>query len=98
MIRTVATVALCAALAACGGNAGRPAPQVVTQTVEVPVPVRCNPVLGARPEQPDTDEALRAAGSDILVLSALLAAGRLIRIAWEAKQDAALNECRGSRQ
>lgn len=69
-------------------------PRIVTQIVQVPVPVRCDPQLGPEPDYPDTDAALLA-NPEIFVLAQILSAGRILRKAWSAKQAAALQECRG---
>ena len=81
------------ALAACATTP--PAPQIVTKTVQVAVPVACKPAIGDTPAYPDTDAALKAA-PDVFYRVSLLVAGRLERIAREAQLDAALGACEGS--
>jgi hypothetical protein len=80
------------ALAAC--TTTPPAPQIVTKTVQVAVPVACKPAVGPEPAYPDTDAALKAA-PDVYQRVKLLVAGRLERIAREAELTAALGACEG---
>jgi len=80
------------ALAACATTP--PAPQIVTKTVQVAVPVACTPAIGAAPAYPDTDAALKAA-PDVYQRVKLLVAGRLERITREAELTAALGACEG---
>jgi hypothetical protein len=61
-------------------------------TIEKPIPVSCVPKLGAQPEYPDSDAALKAAPSTFDRIK-LLVAGRLMRIAYQAKLEAALAAC-----
>ena len=89
--RICAPVALLA-LSACATTP--PAPQIVTKTVQVAVPVACRPAIGAAPAYPDTDPALKAA-PDVYQRVKLLVAGRLERIAREAELTAALSACEG---
>ena len=89
--RPVACLGLMA-LTACATTP--PAPQVVTKTVQVAVPVACKPAIGPEPAYPDTDAALKAA-SDVYQRVKLLVAGRLERIAREAALNAALGACEG---
>ena len=80
------------ALAACATTP--PAPQLVTKTVQVAVPVACKPAIVAAPAYPDTDAALKVA-PDVYQRVKLLVAGRLERIAREAELAAALGACEG---
>ena len=89
--RPVACLSLLA-LTACATTP--PAPRIVTKTVQVAVPVACQPALGAGPAYPDTDAALKAA-ADVYQRVKLLVAGRLERIAREAELNAALGACEG---
>jgi hypothetical protein len=93
MIARLAACLSLLALAACATTP--PAPQIVTKTVQVAVPVACNPAIGAAPAYPDTDAALKAA-PDVYQRVKLLVAGRLERIAREAELSAALSACEGS--
>ena len=79
-------------LAACATTP--PAPQIVTKTVQVAVPVACKPALNPPPAYPDTDAALKAA-PDVYQRVKLLVAGRLLRIAREAELTAGLSACEG---
>jgi hypothetical protein len=81
------------ALAACATTP--PAPQIVTKTVQVAVPVNCKPAIGPAPAYPDTDAALKAA-PDVYQRVRLLVAGRLERIAREAELTAGLSACEGA--
>jgi hypothetical protein len=81
-------LAACAALSACAGAPTR----VELQPVDTPVPVACAVDPGAPPAFPDTDAAIRAA-PDIYQRARLYAAGRRLRLAWEARQAAALMGC-----
>jgi len=89
--RICAPVALLA-LSACATTP--PAPQIVTKTVQVAVPVACKPTIGPAPAYPDTDLALKAA-PDVYQRVRLLVAGRLERVAREAELTAALSACEG---
>lgn len=82
-------------LAACA-HAPPPEPIVRTVTVNVPVPVPCPALqrLGPAPVYPDTAEALRSA-PDIGSRVGLLLAGRILRIARESADEAALRACEG---
>lgn len=88
----ILTVAALLGLSACATTP--PAPQIVTKTVQVAVPVACKPAIGAEPAYPDTDAALKAA-PDIYQRVKLLVAGRLLRVAREAELTAAMNACEG---
>lgn len=65
---------------------------VRTVTVDIPVPVHCNPALGPEPNYPDSDAALRAA-PDLFSRVKLLLEGRLMRIQRQAELSAALKAC-----
>ena len=70
-------------------------PRVVIQTVDRPVAVSCVPAeLGGPPEYPDSDSALRAA-VDGAARYALVAAGRLLRMARQAETESVIVSCRG---
>jgi len=92
---------LCLVLASCGGGvpalglagcATRGPERVVTQTVDVPVPVHCHPVLGPEPDYADSDAALKAAPDDVHWVADLLK-GRLQRIQRDVEKSAALTAC-----
>lgn len=78
-------------LSACAHDTGPPA-AVVTQEVKVPVPVACDPKVSARPDWPDTREALRAA--DAALKLQLLYAGRKGRDGYIGELEAAVAACR----
>jgi hypothetical protein len=83
MIRSRSFIAAAALLVAGCSATPRPAPEPRVVTVEVAVPVAspCVPKgLAAAPTYPDSNEALRAA-TDAANRYALLAAGRLLRVA-----------------
>lgn len=80
---------LCLALAACATD-GRT--QIETRVVEVPTPVPCKINLGSEPAYPDTDAAIHAA-PNVAERARLYAAGRKMRIARQAEEDAALAKC-----
>jgi len=80
-------------LSACASTP--PAPQIVTKTVQVAVPVACKPAIDTPPAYPDTDAALKAA-PDVYQRVKLLVAGRLERISREAELTAALAACEGA--
>jgi hypothetical protein len=91
----IVRVSLCSALLALTACATTPpAPQIVTKTVQVAVPVACKPAIGPAPAYPDTDAALKAA-PDVYQRVKLLVAGRLERIAREMELTAALGACEG---
>ncbi len=91
MIRLAGPVALLL-LTAC--QTTRPEPRVVIQTVDRPVSVSCVPAeLGGPPEYPDTDDRLRAA-VDGAARYALIAAGRLLRMARQAETESVIQGCR----
>lgn len=83
-------LALALTLAGCATE-GPPAP-LPPITTTVPIPVSCVPDLGAKPEFPDTDAALKSAPSTFDRIK-LLVAGRILRIAYQAKLEAALAAC-----
>ena len=86
---------LLAALSLTACQTVRPEPRVVTQQVLVPTPVACVPTeLGGPPEYPDSDSALRAA-VDGAARYALVAAGRLLRMARQAETESVIVSCRG---
>ncbi len=91
ILRILAATALIG-LTACATTP--PAPQIVTKTVQVAVPVACKPAIGPAPAYPDTDAALKAA-PDVYQRVQLLVAGRLLRIAREAELTAGLSACEG---
>jgi hypothetical protein len=91
-VRILAAAAVLLSLAACATTP--PAPQIVTKTVQVAVPVACTPAIGPAPAYPDTDAALKAA-PDVYQRVKLLVAGRLLRIAREAELSAAVSACEG---
>lgn len=69
-------------------------PVVRTVTVNVPVAIECVPVtLGAAPDYPDTDEALRAA-PDAAERYRLLFLGRLLRDARLGEVESVILSCR----
>jgi hypothetical protein len=87
-----------AAIALCGCASGPSVPQepaVQIKTVDVPVPVNCDPSakLGPAPTYPDTDSAL-ASVPDVFTGVKLLKAGRRLRIARLAADQQALDSCR----
>lgn len=84
-------------LAGCGTRNGPPVPpEVVTQTVQVAVPVRCTPNVGSAPVYVDTDDALAAARGDIFAQVRLLLGGRRQRIARLNVVEPALTSCMGT--
>jgi hypothetical protein len=91
--RRLAALCLFMTLSACAGGPA-PEPHIEAVTVPVAVPVRCRPDLGLEPAYPDTEAALRAA-PDLYGRVRLLVAGRLLRIARDARKTAALAACAG---
>ena len=98
---SVVITSLCYALAAapvamalmgCATRAPAPVAQVITRDVMVAVPTPCNATV-ARPQFPDTRQALRAA-PDIDRAVRLLGAGRTLRDAYITALEAALAACR----
>lgn len=69
-------------------------PVIITKEVKVPVPVPCPALkeLGAEPEYPDTDAALRAA-PDLFTRVQLLLQGRLLRIKRLAEHEVVKRSC-----
>lgn len=88
MIPRPMAAAAFAVLAACAAASPSTAPRVAL----TPVPVTCAVDPGAPPDFPDTEAAIRAA-PDIFERAKLYAAGRLLRIGWEARLSAALAGC-----
>lgn len=79
-------------LAACGGKQVEPEIRIVE--VPVAVPVSCVPKnFPAKPDMPDSDEALKAA-PDAAARYGLIAAGRVLRIQREAEVEPVLAGCR----
>lgn len=89
-MRTAAVLAILS-LAACQTMPERPPPIVVTQKIEVPVPVPCAPDLGPEPDYV-TDAEFMAA-PDIFQAVLLYKRDRLISHARLAELAAALNGC-----
>jgi hypothetical protein len=81
---------ICLLLAGCATQA----PVIKTVTVDVPIPVKCAPDVGADPAYPDTDAAILAE-DNIIGLAKMYRAGRALRIAREAELKAALKGCTG---
>jgi hypothetical protein len=65
---------------------------VVTQVVDVPVPVPCDPKVSPRPAYPDTDAALRGAADDVQRM--LLWAGRKVRDGYIGELEGGLAACK----
>jgi hypothetical protein len=86
-------LALCASLAACS-TTKQLEPRVVTQEVLVPVATPCVPDKydRTRPDYPDSNAALRAA-PDAAARYQLLWAGRGLRAAREAENEAVIAGC-----
>lgn len=80
-------------LSGCGPAASRPEPIVRTVEVAVPVSSPCVPaMLGAAPDYPDTDSALRAA-PDAAERYLLIARGRLLRVARLGELETVVAGC-----
>lgn len=81
-------------LVGCAGQQERPEPEVRTVEVKVEVPIRCKALddLGAEPEYPDTDAALKAA-PNIFERTKLLVRGRLLRVGRLGQYQAARASC-----
>ena len=79
-------------LSGCDTIQGPPPPPI---TVHVPVPVACiaDPSVLKAPDFPDADEKLKAAASTFERIK-LLVAGRLLRISYGLKLEAALAGCK----
>lgn len=92
-MRVLVLALACVALAGCDPTI-KPVVKIVTKEVPVPVPVKCKPDVGPRPDYPDTDDAI-AQAPDIKELSKLYRAGRNMRIGREGKLEAALDGCAG---
>ena len=93
MNRARAAALFCAPLAACSAQTPPPVPQVITQRVEVPVPVKCSPDLGPDPDYISAMEF--ATAPDIFAAVILYKRDRLMRIARDAEKTAALRGCAG---
>jgi hypothetical protein len=78
-------------LAGCGTPQSEIIPTPIT--IEKPVSVSCIKEMPIKPEFPDTDAALKSANG-IFGRAKMLVAGRLLRIAYEAKMEAALAACK----
>jgi hypothetical protein len=88
-------LALLLALSLTACTTTRPEPRVITQQVLVPVSQSCVPAeLGGPPAYPDDDASLRAA-VDGAARYALVAAGRLLRMARQAETESVIVSCRG---
>lgn len=82
-------LAPCLALAMCQTV---PEPQIITKEVRVPVAVSCVTQSPAKPNYPDTNEAL-AAAPDIFEAVKLLLAGRELSRPYEAEMEAVIGGC-----
>ena len=78
-------------LAACQTPLPPPVPAIRVQRVEVLVPVRCKPDLGAEPEYVTAAEFMNA--MDILAAVRLYKADRNLRIKRDGEKDAAIKKC-----
>lgn len=67
-------------------------PQIVTKTVEMPVPVHCTPKLSPKPIFPDTARNLRKQ-KNIFGRTKLLLAGRKLRDARILELKVAVDGC-----
>jgi hypothetical protein len=76
-------------LAACASPRER---AVRTVEVRIPVATACDPKVGAAPDYPDTDQALKAAPG-LFERVRLLLAGRELRRAREAELEAGIRGC-----
>ena len=87
--------ALFTALSLAGCATTTPDPRIVTQIVNVPVPIACvpNPPV-AKPDFADTDAKLKAAVNPFENAKARVI-GRLQRIGYEGEIEAALKACTG---
>lgn len=86
-------ITLCALLAACSAQTPAPVAQVITQRVDVPVLVKCLPMLG---DDPSYVTDMQFAGApDIFAAVILYKQDRLIRVARLAEVEAALHGCTG---
>ena len=75
------------------GCAGTQEPMWKTVEVKVPVAVACAADPGARPVQPDSPEAIRAA-RNLAARVDLMLAGTIAREDWIKKQASSLDGCR----
>jgi hypothetical protein len=80
-------------LAACG-TTPTPEPVIITAPVDTPIATSCIPKsVGPQPAYPDTDQALRTAGSSDRFLQLVLA-GRDQRIARSTEIEPLIEGCR----
>ena len=81
MSRVIPLIVVALLTVACAGR-DRPEPQIRTVDVQVPVTQPCDAAgrIGAAPDYPDSDEALRGAPT-LFDQVRILLAGRLLRIA-----------------
>ena len=87
-------IPLCALLLASCATNDAPEPVIRTVTVQVPVAVSCVPEsLPGPPAYPDTPEAIRAA-PDAAARTALIFAGRELRIQRSAEVEPVIAGCR----
>ena len=92
-VRAIFLTGLAVGLMGCGTP---PAPRIEIKEVRVPVPVSCVPAgFPEAPAYPDTDEALRAA-PDAATRYALIAQGRLLRMARGGETEIVLKGCRST--
>lgn len=90
-MRVTPAIGLLALLAACGTRPASAPVIAPPKEVHDPVPVACS-VTVARPDFPDTVKAIHEV-ANIAARAQLYAAGRLMRIAYEAKLEAAVTGC-----
>lgn len=81
------------ALGGCASTTPPPVPPVITQRVEVPVPVKCAPMLGPEPMYPAEGEY--AAAPDIFEAVKLYKRDRLLRVGRDAEKSAVIRGCSG---
>jgi hypothetical protein len=94
MTKTMLSVAVCVALAACATAPEGPQ-QVSVQISKVPVAEPCAANPGQQPDFPDTPAAIGAA-ANIFERAKLYASGRQLRLDWEARLEAANAGCRAA--
>lgn len=92
MKRTACLVMVGALVGACAA-VPEPPRNVVVQPSDVPVTVPCSADPGPAPVFPDAPAAV-AAASNIFERAKLYASGRQVRLAWEARLEAANAGCR----